>query len=73
MNVVATICADGTSLPPGIICEGRLNTIQDICLEGIKEEHHLAFLASSPNGWTNDEPGIDWLMNLSDRETKEKA
>lgn len=73
VTVVATICADGTSLSPGIIYEGQPNTVQDSWLDGVKEEDHLAFLASSANGWTNDELGFDWLVNLFDRETKEKA
>lgn len=73
VTVVATICADGTSLSPGIIYEGQPNTVQDSWLDGVKEEDHLAFLASSANGCTNDELGFDWLVNLFDRETKEKA
>jgi len=73
VTVVATICADGTSLSPGLIYEGQPNTIQDTWLEGVNEEEHLAFLTSSANGWTNDELGFDWLVNLFDRETRSKA
>jgi hypothetical protein len=73
VTVVATICADGTSLSPGLIYEGQPNTIQDTWLEGVSEEEHLAFLTSSANGWTNDELGFDWLVNLFDRETRAKA
>ena len=73
VTVVATICADGTSLSPGIIYEDQANTSQDTWLDGVKEEDNLAFLASSANGWTNDELGFNWLINLSDRETREKA
>lgn len=47
--------------------EGQTNTIQDTWLDGVKEEDHLAFLASSANGWTNDELGFDWLVNLFDK------
>jgi hypothetical protein len=73
VTVVATICADGTSLSPGLIYEGQPNTIQDTWLEGVNQEEHLAFLTSSENGWTNDELGFDWLVNLFDRETRAKA
>lgn len=73
VTVVTTICADGTSLSPGLIYEGQPNTIQDTWLEGVSEEEHLAFLTSSANGWTNDELGFDWLVNLFDRETRAKA
>lgn len=37
----------------------------------IKE--HSAFFTSSPNGWTSSELGFDWLVNLFDRETRDKA
>lgn len=73
VTVVATICADGTSLSPGLIYKGQLNTIQDTWLEGVNEEEHFAFLTSSANGWTNDELGFDWLVNLFDQETRVKA
>jgi len=73
VTVVATICADGTSLSPGLIYEGQPNTIRDTWLEGVNKEEHLAFLTSSENGWTNDELGFDWLVNLFDRETRAKA
>lgn len=49
VTVVATICADGTSLSPGIIYEDQANTSQDTWLDGVKEEDNLAFLASSVN------------------------
>jgi hypothetical protein len=73
VTVVATICADQTSLSLGLIYEGQPNTIQDAWLEGIDEEDDLAFLKSSGNGWTNGELGFGWLVNLLDRETWDKA
>lgn len=73
VTVVATICADGTSLSPGLIYQGQPNTIQDTWLEGVNEEEHLAFLTSSVNGWSNDGFGFDWLVNLFDRETRFKV
>jgi len=69
--VVATICADGTSLSPGLIYEGQPNTVQDTWLERANEEERLAFLTSSANGCTNDALGFDWLVNLSYRDTND--
>ena len=73
ITVVATICADGSSLSPGLIYQGQTNSIQNTWLDGFDDEEHSAFFTSSPNGWTSTELGFDWLVNLFDRETRDKA
>lgn len=57
----------------GLIYQGQTNTIQDTWLDGFKDQEHPAFFTSSPNGWTSTELGFDWLVNLFDRETRDKA
>jgi hypothetical protein len=73
VTVLATICVDGKALSPGLIYEGQPNTFQDTRLEGGNEEENLAFLISSANGWTNDELGFDWLVNIFDQEAKDRS
>src|SRR4051794_6719378 len=36
-------------------------------------ERHGDVLLLTPSGWTNDELGYEWLTNIFDRETKQKA
>jgi DDE superfamily endonuclease len=69
----ACICQDGSSLPPFLIYEGKKGNVQDSWLDGFDPEHHSAFFATSPTGWTNDELGKEWLVALFDRFTKRKA
>jgi hypothetical protein len=70
---IACICADGTSLSPGLIYQASTSNIQDSWLQDFDPELHSCFFASSASGWTNDELGYAWLTNIFDRETKDKA
>jgi hypothetical protein len=72
ISVIACICADGTTLPPGLIFEGLHGNIRDTWVEEITEETPI-FATSSPTGWSNDEIGLAWLIQVFDRHTKEKA
>ncbi|KAF2837490.1 DDE-domain-containing protein [Patellaria atrata CBS 101060] len=62
ITVLATICADGTAIPPGIIYPS-----------GYGPEDQGYFFTASPTGWTNDELGLRWLETVFDRSTKTKA
>jgi len=73
ITVLATICADGTHLPPAIIYEGKSGDVSNSWLEDFDPKHQVAFFAASPNGWTNDELGRNWLERVFDRTTKKKA
>jgi hypothetical protein len=73
ITVIATICADGTSLSPGLIYQAVSGDIQDSWLQDYDPNEHSCFFASSPTGWTNDDLGYAWLTTLFDRETKAKA
>jgi hypothetical protein len=42
-------------------------------LQDFNPEEHRAFFTSSLSGWTSQEIGLDWLKQVFDRETKNKA
>jgi hypothetical protein len=73
ITIVATICADGTSLPPALIYKAVSGDLQDIWLQDYDPLQHRYWFASSPNGWTNNELGLSWLQSLFDTETRDKA
>lgn len=73
ITVVATICADGSTLPPLLIYEGSSGSIQDSWIQDFKSNEHDAWFSSSPNGWTSDEIGFKWLEGLFHKKTKDKA
>jgi hypothetical protein len=72
ISVLACICADGSALPPGLIFEGLHGNIRDTWVDGISQETPI-FATSSPTGWSNDDIGLAWLVQVFDRYTKEKA
>ncbi|CEL07079.1 hypothetical protein ASPCAL10244 [Aspergillus calidoustus] len=73
ITTIACICADGTSLSPGLIYQAASGDIQDTWLQDFDPQHHKVFFSSSTSGWTNDELGFAWLTQIFDRETKDKA
>jgi hypothetical protein len=70
---VATICADRTTLPPGIIYTSANSTLQQSWVDNIKAAKHQAFLPSSGSGWTNNKLALVWLEQIFDCHTKKKA
>jgi hypothetical protein len=73
ITCVACICQDGTYIPPGLIYPAVSGNIQDTWVEDFNPEDNLAFFASTPSGWTNDELGFSWLTTVFERYTKPKA
>jgi len=73
ITLIATICADGTAVAPALIYKAVTGDIQDSWVQDLDPTKQLAFFASSPTGWTNDELGFEWLTKVFDRETKAKA
>jgi hypothetical protein len=73
ITTIACICADGTSLSPGLIYQAASGDIQDTWLQDFDPQHHKVFFSSSTSGWTNDKLGFAWLTQIFDRETKDKA
>ena len=73
ITVVATICADGTALPPLLIYDSTHGSIQDSWVQDFNYNEHQAWFTSSPSGWTSDEIGFKWLEALFDKNTQDKA
>ena len=73
LSLLASICADGSALPPALIYQGKSRDMQDTWLDDFDAENHLAYFAASSNGWSNDEYGLVWLEQVFDRHTKAKA
>jgi hypothetical protein len=73
ITLLATICADGTSLPPSLIFQSANESIRDTWVEGIKVRKHQVHVTSTPSGWSNNDVGLAWLEQVFNRYTKEKA
>jgi hypothetical protein len=73
ITVVATICADGTSLSPTLIYKAVSSNLRDTWLDDFEPSRQSCYFTSSPNGWTSDELGYSWLTGLFEEETAVKA
>jgi hypothetical protein len=73
ITLIATICADGSSLPPALIYKATSGDLQDSWLQDYDPQEHPCWFASSPNGWTSDELGLSWLKSLFHEQTASKA
>jgi hypothetical protein len=73
VTLIASICADGSALPPGIIYSSKAQKLQSTWVADIKPGKHSVFVAASPSGWVNDDLGVSWLEQVFDRYTKPKA
>ncbi|SMR41372.1 unnamed protein product [Zymoseptoria tritici ST99CH_1E4] len=74
ITLIATICADQTSLPPALIYKAVTGNIQSSWLQDFEPDNdHYAFFASSPNGWTDNNLGLHWLTKIFEPLTKQKA
>lgn len=71
ITIMATICMDGSSLPPTVIYQSDSGNLQDAWLEDFSSEN--VFFTTSPNGWTSNSLAISWLTEVFDRHTKSKA
>jgi hypothetical protein len=73
ITLIASICANGTALPPSLIYQGESYDLRDTWIDEFDDSAHRAFFASSKNGWSDDTLGLDWLRQVFDRTTKEKT
>jgi hypothetical protein len=73
VTVLVTICADGTSIPSGVILAAKNSNIRDHWVDDISPEEEQNFVTSSPSGWTTNSLGLSWLRDVFDRHTKAKA
>jgi hypothetical protein len=73
ISVKACICADGTALDPGIIYQSDASTLQASWVAYINPQDHSAFVIASTSGWSNNDIDLQWLIQVFDRLTKDKA
>jgi len=73
ITLIATICADRSSIPPALIYKGQSRDLQDTWLDDFDHSKELAYFATSEKGWSNEELGLAWLKRVFNRNTKEKA
>ena len=73
ITLLACVCADGSTLPPGFIYPAAGKAIQSSWVESIDPRKHSVHFTTSPSGWTNDDVGLAWLEQVFDRYTKTKA
>ena len=64
ITLIACICANGTSLPPALIYEGKSLDLQDTWLEDFDASEEEAYFAASERGWTNHRLGLAWLEQV---------
>jgi hypothetical protein len=73
LTLLACCCADGSSLPPGLIYAATKGTIQSNWVEDIEAGQHQVFISSSPSGWSNNDIGLAWLEQVFNRCTKQRS
>ena len=72
LSLLASICTDGSALPPALIYKGDSNTLQDTWVEDVTTQDE-AFFAVSSKGWSCQELGLKWLTQVFQRYTGKKA
>ena len=73
MTLLASVCADGSALPPGLIFTGKDNTILNSWVEDIEPGKYHVHVTATLLGKTNNKVGLAWLEQLFERYTKKKA
>jgi hypothetical protein len=73
ITLLATICADGEALPPGLLYQSANCTLQSSWVADITAGKHDVFVTSTLTGWSNNDVGLAWLEQLFDRCTRQKA
>ena len=58
ITLIASICANGTHLPPALIYQSESGDLQDSWLEDFDGEEQSAYFASSEKGWSNEVLGL---------------
>jgi hypothetical protein len=73
ITTISCICANGTVISPALIYMAKSGNLQDSWLQDFDPNQHRCFFTASESGWTNNEVGFDWLINVFDKETKSQA
>ena len=72
VSIIACISSDGTYLPPSVIYQGG-GGLQSSWIQDFDAEQQRCYFASTPSGFSNDDLAFDWLTNVFDKATKQKA
>jgi hypothetical protein len=73
ITVLACCCADGSSLPLGLIYASAAGAIRSSWVVDSKAGNHEVFVTSTPSGWSNDKVGLAWLEQVFERCTKQRS
>lgn len=73
ISILATICADGTFLPPAILYESQSGDLQPSWVDAASYIGSQAYVAPSESGWTSETIALHWLEEVFERHTKQKA
>jgi hypothetical protein len=73
ITTIGCICANGKALPPALIYMAKSGYIQDSWLQDFDPRTQRCFFSASESGWTNNELGYRWLVDVFDKETKSQA
>jgi hypothetical protein len=69
VSIVECICANGTSLTPMVIFQGK-----NVCNTWFTESTPYDWqFSASPKGWTSNIHGLEWLRRVFEPATREKA
>jgi hypothetical protein len=73
ITTIGCICANGTAISPALIYMAKSGHLQDSWLQDFDPQTQRCFFAASDSGWTNNELGYRWLVNVFNKETKSQA
>jgi hypothetical protein len=72
ITLLATICADGSALPPGLIYAGKEGQLQSPWVDEVSKDTR-AFFSASATGWTNDNIALAYMEKVFEPLTRLKA
>jgi hypothetical protein len=73
ITIIASVCQEGRPPPPGIIFAAADNNHRLSWYQDLDTVEPISHFCTSPNGWTNQDIGYEWLTKVFDRHTREKA
>ena len=71
VSLIETISLDGLALPPWIIFKGKL--YQKSWYQQLEKSESRGYIATTENGWSNNEVGLAWLSECFDKETENES
>jgi hypothetical protein len=70
ITTIGCICANGTAISPALIYMAKSGYLQESWLQDFDPRTQRCFFAASDSGWTNNELGYRWLVDVFDKEIK---